>query len=60
MPKRPTAAPTVPDGALTPPPRGGGVDPEEFLRRMLAISPEDAKKAREQAAKDAAGDDNQA
>lgn len=32
------------------------VDPVEFLRRMLAISPEDAKEAREQAARDAEGD----
>lgn len=32
------------------------VDPVEFLRRALAISPEDAEKVREQAAKDAQGD----
>lgn len=33
------------------------VDPTEFLRRLLEISPKDAEEAREQAAKDAQGDD---
>lgn len=33
------------------------LDPEEFLRRMLAISPEDAAEVREDAAKRTARDD---
>lgn len=45
----------VPEGARQPAPRGGGVDPVEFLRRLLRISREDAEEAREQAAKDAGG-----
>lgn len=32
-------------------PDTAGVDPEEFLRALLRISPEDAAKAREEAAK---------
>jgi len=45
------------DEASVPPDVPDYVDPEEFLRRMLAISPEDAEAAREQAAKDAQGND---
>lgn len=41
-------SPVVPDG----------VDPEEWLRRALAISPEDAEQVREQAAKDVQGDED--
>lgn len=40
-----------------PPPDAPDVSPEDFLRALLAISPADAARARERAAKRAAGED---
>jgi hypothetical protein len=41
------------DEPVTPAPETDGVDPIEFLRRALAISPEDAAEVRRLAAEDA-------
>ncbi len=39
------------------PASSGDVDPREFLRALLAISPEDAAKARERASRRSAGNE---